>query len=66
MDVCVLQESQAISLVSVANVLGEAHPQRGLRRQPSHSEDLGSDKADAGQNKTLFFLSDYIQVIVSF
>uniref|UniRef100_A0A671UMX6 lysophospholipase n=1 Tax=Sparus aurata TaxID=8175 RepID=A0A671UMX6_SPAAU len=41
-------ESQAISLVSVANVLGEAHPHRGLRRQPSHSDDLGSEKADAG------------------
>uniref|UniRef100_A0A671UM91 lysophospholipase n=1 Tax=Sparus aurata TaxID=8175 RepID=A0A671UM91_SPAAU len=37
-------ESQAISLVSVANVLGEAHPHRGLRRQPSHSDDLGSEK----------------------
>nr|XP_046241990.1 patatin-like phospholipase domain-containing protein 7 isoform X3 [Scatophagus argus] len=42
-------ESQAISLVSVAHVLGEAHPERGLRRQPSHSDDLGSEKADAGE-----------------
>lgn len=48
---CVLQESQAISLVSVAHVLGETHPQRGLRRQPSHSDDLGSEKVDAGQKQ---------------
>ncbi|TMS03774.1 Patatin-like phospholipase domain-containing protein 7 [Larimichthys crocea] len=40
-------ESQAISLVSVAHVLGDAHPHRGFRRQPSHSDDLGSDKTDA-------------------
>ncbi|TKS78044.1 Patatin-like phospholipase domain-containing protein 7 [Collichthys lucidus] len=40
-------ESQAISLVSVAHVLGDAHPHRGIRRQPSHSDDLGSDKTDA-------------------
>lgn len=46
-----LQESQAISLVSVAHVLGEAHPQRGFRRQPSHSDELGSEKADAGQKQ---------------
>ncbi|MEQ2263961.1 Patatin-like phospholipase domain-containing protein 7 [Xenotaenia resolanae] len=39
-------ESQAISLVSVANVLGEPHPHKGFRRQPSHSEDTGSEKAD--------------------
>ncbi|KAJ4942045.1 hypothetical protein JOQ06_011915, partial [Pogonophryne albipinna] len=39
-------ESQAISLVSVANVLGEGYPHRGLRRQPSHSEDQGSEKSD--------------------
>uniref|UniRef100_A0A8D3D8M5 lysophospholipase n=1 Tax=Scophthalmus maximus TaxID=52904 RepID=A0A8D3D8M5_SCOMX len=42
-------ESQAISLVSVTHVLGETHSLRGLRRQPSHSDDLGSEKADAGQ-----------------
>uniref|UniRef100_A0A8D3D563 lysophospholipase n=1 Tax=Scophthalmus maximus TaxID=52904 RepID=A0A8D3D563_SCOMX len=46
---CLLQESQAISLVSVTHVLGETHSLRGLRRQPSHSDDLGSEKADAGQ-----------------
>ncbi|XP_023153389.2 patatin-like phospholipase domain-containing protein 7 [Amphiprion ocellaris] len=40
-------ESQAISLVSVANVLGEAHPHKSFRRQASHSDDLGSEKADA-------------------
>ncbi|XP_072243295.1 patatin-like phospholipase domain-containing protein 7 isoform X1 [Leuresthes tenuis] len=40
-------ESQAISLVSVANVVGEAHPHKGFRRQTSHSDDLGSEKADA-------------------
>ncbi|KAK1892499.1 Patatin-like phospholipase domain containing protein 7, partial [Dissostichus eleginoides] len=39
-------ESQAISMVSVANVLGEGYPHRGLRRQPSHSEDQGSEKSD--------------------
>uniref|UniRef100_A0A8C4IBA1 lysophospholipase n=1 Tax=Dicentrarchus labrax TaxID=13489 RepID=A0A8C4IBA1_DICLA len=33
-------ESQAISLVSVAHVLGETHPHRGLRRQPSHSDEV--------------------------
>uniref|UniRef100_A0A8C2WBD3 lysophospholipase n=1 Tax=Cyclopterus lumpus TaxID=8103 RepID=A0A8C2WBD3_CYCLU len=44
-------ESQAISLVSVAHVLGEGHPHRGLRKQPSHSDDLGSEKGDAGQKR---------------
>ncbi|XP_015235409.1 PREDICTED: patatin-like phospholipase domain-containing protein 7 [Cyprinodon variegatus] len=39
-------ESQAISLVSVANVLGDSQL-KGFRRQPSHSEDTGSEKADA-------------------
>ncbi|XP_068506231.1 patatin-like phospholipase domain-containing protein 7 isoform X5 [Syngnathus scovelli] len=39
-------DSQAFSLVSVAHVLGEAHPHRGLRRQPSHSDEFGSDKVD--------------------
>uniref|UniRef100_A0A3B4XUP8 lysophospholipase n=1 Tax=Seriola lalandi dorsalis TaxID=1841481 RepID=A0A3B4XUP8_SERLL len=38
-------ESQAISLVSVAHVLGEAHSNRGFRRQPSHSDDLASEKS---------------------
>uniref|UniRef100_A0A4W6FR08 lysophospholipase n=1 Tax=Lates calcarifer TaxID=8187 RepID=A0A4W6FR08_LATCA len=40
-------ESQAISLVSVAHVLGEGHSHKGLRRQPSHSDDLGSEKVEA-------------------
>ncbi|XP_013865932.1 patatin-like phospholipase domain-containing protein 7 [Austrofundulus limnaeus] len=40
-------ESQAISLVSVANVLGEAHQHKGFRKQSSHSEDSGSEKMDA-------------------
>lgn len=48
---CVLQESQAISLVSVAHVLGEGHSHKGLRRQPSHSDDLGSEKVEAGQKQ---------------
>nr|XP_061803823.1 patatin-like phospholipase domain-containing protein 7 [Nerophis lumbriciformis] len=38
--------SQAISLVSVAHVLGEVHPHRSLHRQPSHSDELVSEKAD--------------------
>ncbi|XP_069557612.1 patatin-like phospholipase domain-containing protein 7 [Brachyistius frenatus] len=42
-------ESQAISLVSVANVLGDAHPHKGLRRQPSHSDDSGPEKPDAAE-----------------
>uniref|UniRef100_A0A3B5BDC3 lysophospholipase n=1 Tax=Stegastes partitus TaxID=144197 RepID=A0A3B5BDC3_9TELE len=41
-------ESQAISLVSVANVLGEAHPHKSFRRQASQSDDLVSEKADTG------------------
>uniref|UniRef100_A0A4W6FNY8 lysophospholipase n=1 Tax=Lates calcarifer TaxID=8187 RepID=A0A4W6FNY8_LATCA len=44
-------ESQAISLVSVAHVLGEGHSHKGLRRQPSHSDDLGSEKVEAGQKQ---------------
>ncbi|KAM9744627.1 patatin-like phospholipase domain-containing protein 7 [Menidia menidia] len=40
-------ESQAISLVSVANVVGEAHPHKGFRRQMSHSDETGSEKSDA-------------------
>lgn len=51
----VLQESQAISLVSVAHVLGEAHPHRGFRRQLSHSDDLGPEKTDPGQKQQQFF-----------
>lgn len=51
---CVLQESQAISLVSVAHVLGEVHPHRGFRRQPSHSDDLGPEKTDPGQKQQQF------------
>uniref|UniRef100_A0A8D3AN56 lysophospholipase n=1 Tax=Scophthalmus maximus TaxID=52904 RepID=A0A8D3AN56_SCOMX len=47
-------ESQAISLVSVTHVLGETHSLRGLRRQPSHSDDLGSEKADAVTEKSSF------------
>ncbi|XP_047448078.1 patatin-like phospholipase domain-containing protein 7 [Mugil cephalus] len=46
-------ESQAISLVSVANVLGEAHPHKGLRRQPSHSDDTAPEKADAAEKSSL-------------
>ncbi|KAK5931794.1 hypothetical protein CgunFtcFv8_003561 [Champsocephalus gunnari] len=45
-------ESQAISLVSVANVLGEGYPHRGLRRQPSHSEDQGSEKSDTEKSSS--------------
>ncbi|KAF7659022.1 hypothetical protein LDENG_00004540 [Lucifuga dentata] len=44
-------ERQAIPLVSVAHVLGEVHPTRGLRRQPSHSNDTGSEKTDAENGK---------------
>ncbi|KAM8886484.1 patatin-like phospholipase domain-containing protein 7 isoform 2-T2 [Spinachia spinachia] len=43
-------ESQAISLVSLAHVLGDAHPQRVLRRQPSHSDDLASEKGDTDKS----------------
>ncbi|XP_016898609.1 patatin-like phospholipase domain-containing protein 7 isoform X2 [Cynoglossus semilaevis] len=39
-------ESQAISLVSVAHVLGETSSHRSLRRQPSHSEDQGPESAE--------------------
>ncbi|KAM9858189.1 LOW QUALITY PROTEIN: patatin-like phospholipase domain-containing protein 7 [Aulostomus maculatus] len=39
-------ESQAISLVSVAHVMGETNPHRGFRRQPSNSDDIGSEKVD--------------------
>ncbi|XP_071754553.2 patatin-like phospholipase domain-containing protein 7 [Centroberyx gerrardi] len=45
-------ESQAIPLLSVAHVLGEAHPHRGFRRQPSHSDDLGSEKTDTESGKS--------------
>lgn len=50
--VCV-QESQAISLVSIANVLGEVQPLRGVRRQASHSEDQAVEKGD---DHPLFFV----------
>ncbi|XP_077600374.1 patatin-like phospholipase domain-containing protein 7 [Stigmatopora nigra] len=39
-------ESQAISLVSVAQVLGEVHPHRGFHRQPSQSDELVTEKPD--------------------
>ncbi|XP_037832626.1 patatin-like phospholipase domain-containing protein 7 isoform X3 [Kryptolebias marmoratus] len=44
-------ESQAISLVSVVNALGEAHQHKGYRKQSSHSEDSGSEKTDAATEK---------------
>uniref|UniRef100_A0A3Q4H8L3 lysophospholipase n=1 Tax=Neolamprologus brichardi TaxID=32507 RepID=A0A3Q4H8L3_NEOBR len=57
-------ESQAISLVSVANVLCDTHPHKGFRRQQSHSDDLGSEKrcasskaADCGSHTYCVFLS---------
>lgn len=40
-------ESQAISLVSVAHVLGVTEPHRGLRRQPSQQDDSGAEKTDS-------------------
>ncbi|XP_035766526.1 patatin-like phospholipase domain-containing protein 7 isoform X4 [Neolamprologus brichardi] len=46
-------ESQAISLVSVANVLCDTHPHKGFRRQQSHSDDLGSEKADTAEKSSL-------------
>uniref|UniRef100_A0A673BSC3 lysophospholipase n=1 Tax=Sphaeramia orbicularis TaxID=375764 RepID=A0A673BSC3_9TELE len=58
-------ESQAISLVSVAHVLGETHPHRGIRRLPSHTDDLGSEKADGGQKwltKHPYIILNYTQV----
>ncbi|XP_067087723.1 patatin-like phospholipase domain-containing protein 7 isoform X1 [Osmerus mordax] len=39
-------ESQAIPLVSVASVLGEGNPGRGLRRQHSGSEDPGAENTE--------------------
>ncbi|KAM3867690.1 patatin-like phospholipase domain-containing protein 7 [Diretmus argenteus] len=45
-------ESQAIPLVSVAHVLGEVHPHRGLRRQPSQCDDPGPEKSDAESGKS--------------
>ncbi|XP_005745871.1 patatin-like phospholipase domain-containing protein 7 isoform X2 [Pundamilia nyererei] len=50
-------ESQAISLVSVANVLCETHPHKGFRRQQSHSDDLGSEKADTAEKSSLSSMS---------
>ncbi|KAJ0067604.1 hypothetical protein NL108_008762, partial [Boleophthalmus pectinirostris] len=40
------KESQAISLVSVAHVLGETHPHKGLRRQPSQQDET-MEKSDS-------------------
>nr|XP_040051038.1 patatin-like phospholipase domain-containing protein 7 isoform X2 [Gasterosteus aculeatus aculeatus] len=48
-------ESQAVSLVSLAHVLGEAHPQRVLRRQPSHSDELASEKGGAEKSSSSAF-----------
>ncbi|XP_056129424.1 patatin-like phospholipase domain-containing protein 7 [Lampris incognitus] len=45
-------ESQAIPLISVSHVLGEAHPHRGLRRQPSQSDDLGPEIVDTENVKS--------------
>uniref|UniRef100_A0A669CGU1 lysophospholipase n=1 Tax=Oreochromis niloticus TaxID=8128 RepID=A0A669CGU1_ORENI len=50
-------ESQAISLVSVANVLCETHPHKGFRRQQSHSDDLGSEKNECVSHTHCVFLS---------
>uniref|UniRef100_A0A3P9PFL1 lysophospholipase n=1 Tax=Poecilia reticulata TaxID=8081 RepID=A0A3P9PFL1_POERE len=47
-------ESQAISLVSVANVLGEAQQLKGFRRQQSHSEDtVGISKVYSDSDNSL-------------
>ncbi|XP_072288778.1 patatin-like phospholipase domain-containing protein 7 [Eucyclogobius newberryi] len=43
-------ESQAISLVTVAHVLGETHPHRGLRRQPSQQDELAAEKSDSDKS----------------
>ena len=53
--VCVLQESQAIPLVSVSQILGEAHPRR-LSRQASQTEDQAADKTDAGAHSPGFII----------
>uniref|UniRef100_A0A8C6M528 lysophospholipase n=1 Tax=Nothobranchius furzeri TaxID=105023 RepID=A0A8C6M528_NOTFU len=41
-------ESQAISLVSVANILVESHQHKGFRKQLSHSDDVGPEKTNTG------------------
>ncbi|XP_055360193.1 patatin-like phospholipase domain-containing protein 7 isoform X2 [Betta splendens] len=50
-------ESQAVSLLSVAHVLGDTHAHRGLRRQTSHPDEPGSEKMDRGESS-----SDLIRV----
>ncbi|XP_056449001.1 patatin-like phospholipase domain-containing protein 7 [Gadus chalcogrammus] len=47
-------ESQAIPLVSVSQILGEAHPRR-LSRQASQTEDPAAEKTDAGEAKRATF-----------
>uniref|UniRef100_A0A3Q3MMR8 lysophospholipase n=1 Tax=Mastacembelus armatus TaxID=205130 RepID=A0A3Q3MMR8_9TELE len=60
-------ESQAISLVSVAHVLGEAYSHKGLFRQASHSDNMGSEKADTGQKQqhSIHIFIDRLQRCVS-
>ena len=53
--VFVLQESQAIPLVSVSQILGEAHPRR-LSRQASQTEDPAAEKTDAGAHIPWFII----------
>ncbi|XP_026177626.1 patatin-like phospholipase domain-containing protein 7 isoform X1 [Mastacembelus armatus] len=52
-------ESQAISLVSVAHVLGEAYSHKGLFRQASHSDNMGSEKADTEKSNVSDTSSKY-------
>ncbi|XP_076005517.1 patatin-like phospholipase domain-containing protein 7 [Genypterus blacodes] len=52
-------DSQAIPMVSVANILGDAHPHRGFRRQPSHSDNLGSDRTDTDNVKSEMSIPKY-------
>lgn len=40
----VFQESQAVPLVAVHSVIGEANPNRGLHRQHSRSEEAGPER----------------------
>ncbi|XP_015827323.3 patatin-like phospholipase domain-containing protein 7 [Nothobranchius furzeri] len=44
-------ESQAISLVSVANILVESHQHKGFRKQLSHSDDVGPEKTNTGPER---------------
>lgn len=60
-----LQESQAISLVSVAHVLGETQ-HKGFRRQPSHSDDAGFKKADPGQRPQQYLNTQRLCCVLSF